>query len=228
VKATVNHLTAFDNHELMETPIYGAVEVARYTRVPYQTLRYWIHVNPIIEAACGSPLRLSFKNLMECHMLSCMRSVYRVRIPKVRRALQTLAKIHPHPHPLVDQQFETNEVDLFIREFGDQLVNLSRSGQMGLKDILGLHLRRIEVDATGIYRFFPFIEERSEREPKSVMLSPVVAFGKPVITGTGIATAVVASRFHARESIGALAEEYGRSIKEIEEAIRWESRAVAA
>jgi uncharacterized protein (DUF433 family) len=216
----------YDARELMETPIYGAVEAARYIRVPYQTLRYWIHGNPIIKLALVSPPRLSFMNLMECHMLSFMRLNYRIRIPKVRAALETLSKIHIHSHPLVDQPFETDEVDLFIRELGDEVINLCRGGQIVLKEILDVHLKRIEVDATGVYRFFPFIEERTEREPKSIMISPAVSFGKPVIAGTGISTSVIASRFHARESVGALAEEYGRPVKEIEEAIRWESRAV--
>jgi uncharacterized protein (DUF433 family) len=212
----------------METPIYGTVEAARYLRVPYQTLRYWIYGNPIIRPASISPPRLSFMNLMECHMLSFMRSNYKIRIPKVRAALETLARIHSHSHPLIDQQFETDEVDLFITEIGDEIISLCHGGQMVLKEILGVHLKRIEVDATGIYRFFPFIEERKEYEPKSIMISPIVSFGKPVISGTGISTSVIASRFHARESVVALADEYGRSVKEIEEAIRWESRAIAA
>lgn len=211
----------------METPIYGAVEVARYVRVPYQTLRYWIQGNPLINLASVSPPRLSFMNLMECHMLSSMRSVYRIPIPKVRASLETLARIHFHIHPLVDQRFETDQVDLFIRGLGDEIINLCRGGQFELKEIIGLHLQRIEVDATGMYRFFPFVEERTAREPKSILISPAISFGKPVISGTGISTAVIASRFHARESVDALAEEYGRPTKEIEEAIRWESVAVA-
>jgi uncharacterized protein (DUF433 family) len=222
----------YNPHELMETPIYGTVEAARYLRVPYQTLRYWIlgspRMEPVIRIVSTSPPRLSFMNLMECHMLSFLRSNYSIRVPKVRRALETLARFHTHLHPLVDQPFETDEIDLFIREFGNELVNLCRGGQMVLPEILGAHLKRIEVDATGIYKFFPFIEERKPTEPKSVTITPVVAFGKPVITGTGISTAVVASRFHARESIESLAEEYGRTPKEIEEAIRWESKAIAA
>ncbi len=76
--------------------------------------------------------------------------------------------------------------------------------------------------------FFPFVEKRSSDEPRSIMISPAVSFGRPVISGTGIPTAVIASRFHARESVGDLAREYGRTDKEIEEAIRWESRAIAA
>ncbi len=215
----------YDPHELMETPIYGTLEAAKYLRVPYQTVRYWTQVNPIIELASPSPPRLSFINLMECHMLSFLRS--NLRIPKVRTALQTLAKIHPARHPLVSSRFETDEVDLFIREYGDVIVNLCRGGQIVLKQIIGIHLKRIEVDATGVYRFFPFIEERKESEPKSIEISPAISFGKPVIAGTGISTAVIASRFHARESVDDLAREYARSVKEIEEAIRWESRTVA-
>lgn len=218
----------YEPYSLVEVPIYGLVEVAHYTRVPYQTLRYWTQGNPLIKIASNSPPRLSFMNLMECHMLSSMRSAYRVTIPKVRAALKALANIHPHRHPLADQPFETNEVDLFIREHEDQIINLCHGGQMVFKELVGFYLKRIEVDASGVYRFFPFIEQRSEREPKSILISPAICFGKPVISGTGISTSVIASRFHARESVEALALEYGRSIREIEEAIRWESKAVAA
>lgn len=214
--------------DLMETPIYGLPEAARYIRVPYQTLRYWTQVYPLIQLAQVSPPRLSFMNLVECHILSSMRSAYRVRIPKVRVALQALAKIHPHRHPLVDQSFETDQTDLFLREHGDAIVNLCQGGQMAFREILDVHLQRIDVDATGVYRFFPFIEHRNALEPKSIMISPQISFGKPVISGTGISTSVIASRFHARESINALAEEYGRPPNEIEEAIRWESKALTA
>jgi uncharacterized protein (DUF433 family) len=48
-----------------------------------------------------------------------------------------------------------------------------------------------------------------------------------MIAGTGISTAVVASRFNARESIPDLASEYGVKPQQIEEAIRWEQRTVA-
>ena len=57
---------------------------------------------------------------------------------------------------------------------------------------------------------------------------PRVGFGKPVIAGTGISTAVIASRFNARESVPDLAKEYGLDERQVEEAIRWETRAVAA
>ncbi len=74
-------------------------------------------------------------NLMECHMLSAMRTRYNLRLPKVRKALKTLANMAPTPNPLVDKNFETNEVDVFIREHGNELINLNRPEQMGFKEV---------------------------------------------------------------------------------------------
>jgi uncharacterized protein (DUF433 family) len=218
--------------DILEIPIYSTRDAAHYLRVPYQTLRYWIRgsdsIEPIIKPSGANPPRLSFMNLMECHMLSAMRTHYNLRLPKVRKALRTLATMFPTPHPLVDKNFETNEVDVFIREHSNELINLHRPGQMGFREILEMHMKRIERTTTGVPMFFPFVERRSSDEPRSIMISPAISFGRPVISGTGIPTAVIASRFHLRESVGDLAKEYGRTDKEIEEAIRWESRAIAA
>ena len=221
-----------DLREILETPIYGAVEVGRYVGVPYQTLRYWIRgsesVGPLIKLACPEPPRFSFINLLECHMLSAMRAVYALRIPRVRKALLTLEQLLPSPHPLVDHEFLTDSVDLFIQKLPNEVINLSRGGQLGLRTVLETHLQRIERGPSGLLSFFPFVEERSPSEPKLIVMNPAVAFGKPVIAGTGISTAVIAGRFHARESVNDLAGEYGRSEDEIEEAIRWESKLLAA
>ena len=90
---------------MMETPIYGVAEAAQYLRVPQNTLVYWVKgggsVPPLIRLATGQPPRLSFSNLLECYMLSSMRAIYEVRIPKVRKALVNLAKYVQHKHPLI-------------------------------------------------------------------------------------------------------------------------------
>jgi len=95
--------------DMMETPIYGLAEAAQYLRVPLNTLRYWVHgggsVPPLIKLAGTEPLRLSFANLLECYMLSSMRAIYDVRIPKVRKSLATLAKYVQHRHPLSGASF---------------------------------------------------------------------------------------------------------------------------
>jgi len=217
-------------NEAMDIPIYGLTEAAQYLRVPLNTLAYWVRggdsVPPIIELAASSPSRLSFANLLECHVLSSMRAVYDVRLPKVRRALATLAKYVKHRHPLIDQVFRTDRRDLFIEHLGD-IVNLSRGGQLEIRGMMDLYLERVERDPKGLFKLYPFVMERKQSEPKLIQINPAVGFGKPVISGTGISTTVVASRFNARESIEDLASEYGVTSRQIEEAIRWEQRTAA-
>ena len=61
-----------------------------------------------------------------------------------------------------------------------------------------------------------------------VVIDPRIAFGQPVIAGTGIRTSIIAERFEAGESIEELVAEYGRTAREIEEAIRSEFPRTAA
>jgi uncharacterized protein (DUF433 family) len=168
---------------------------------------------------------MSFMNLVECHMLSSMRKNYNLRLPKVRKALRTLAEMYPSPHPLIDRELETDSIDVFVREHGNELLNLNKPQQRSFKEMINVYLQRIERTEHGLLNFFPFVEKASASEPKFIVINPGVSFGRPVISGTGIPTAVIASRFHARDSVYELAKEYGRTDTEIEEAIRWESRA---
>jgi uncharacterized protein (DUF433 family) len=213
----------------LELPLYGIAESALYLRVPLATLKYWTfgrgRIRPIVTLAGTEPRALSFMNLLECHMLAAMTKLYDVRLPKIRRGLLHLQRRSSFRHPLIEQLLYTNRVDLLIKEL-DQYVNISRGGQLTMPE-MQLHLERVEYDK-GSLNFYPFVRERSATEPKLILISPSLGFGKPVVAGTGISTAVIASRFNARESIPALAKEYGLEERQVEEAIRWETRAVAA
>ena len=205
-------------------PAYGLAEAAVYLKVPYQTLRYWLTGfkarPPIVVPTEKNPIRLSFINLLECHVLAGMRKIYDLKLPKVRRALIRVERDFPQPHPLMTVPFLTDRKNLFIDEMG-KLINLSQDGQMGMK-FYEMHVERVEVDPNQLFRFFPFVVEPRRCEPKTIEINPLVGFGKPVIAGTGISTAIIASRFNARESGPDLAAEYGCTLQQIEEAIRWE------
>ena len=213
----------------LDLPMYGVVEAARYLRLPYPTLKYWVNgskkVPPLIKLPASHTL--SFANLLECHILSAMRSMYDLRLPRIRNSIAYLDRHFGSPHPLLEHTLHTDRVDLFLREM-DNYVKISRGPGQLLLETMTVHLERIEKDTKGLLKFFPFVMERKSDEPRLILIDPQIGFGKPVIAGTGISTAVIASRFNARESISELAEEYGCNIKEIEEAIRWETGAVAA
>jgi uncharacterized protein (DUF433 family) len=168
---------------------------------------------------------LSFVNLVEAHVLDvldALRREHEIPLQKVRKAILYLSQQLDSRHPLADQCFETDGVDLFIRQYG-QLVNISRAGQLAMRKILEAYLRRVERDEAGVVaRLYPFTRKRMLDDPKVIVIDPRISFGRPVLAGSGIPTAVVAERYKAGESVDELADDYGRKRLEIEEAIRCE------
>ena len=217
-----------------EQPAYSLTEASRYLLIPPATLRSWVagrkyptdtgprFFRPVIQLPDDVRAGLSFVNLVEAHVLDAIRRHHQVSLSKIREAINYLRKHFSSKHPLAEQRFETDGIDLFIDKFG-QLINVTQSGQIALRDLLNAHLHRIEHDATGTaVRLYPFTRKRDLSEPRSVVIDPHISYGRPVLVGTGIPTAAIAERYKAGESIDELAEDYGRSRNEIEEAIRCE------
>jgi uncharacterized protein (DUF433 family) len=205
-----------------DRPTYGFPEAALYLRLNASTLRTWASPNGLIRPA--SQGSLSWNNLAEMHILKSLRKVHGISHQAIRKAVKELSIQTGSDHPLLDPSFETDGVDLFINDAAG-LVNLSKRGQRAMRDVISLYLKRIGRDRNSgqATHLFPFIVGASEAEPAHVSINPNVSFGKSVITGTGISTAVIAGRFAARDSIASLAEEYQVSPDLIEDAIRWEA-----
>ena len=222
-----------------ELPNYRLPEAAHYLRIPESTLRMWIFgqvyataagqraSRPIIAIAADPPPRLSFVNMVEAHVLSAIRYQHGVALPAVRRAVQYLTAEFGSRHPLAEEQFQTDGVNLFVERLG--LLNVSAPGQFAMPEMLRALLRRVERDDRGLaIRLYPFSRRPASAAPaldtlpRVVVIDPRIAFGRPVISGTGVTTLSVAERFDAGESIEALAADYGRPRDEIEEAIRCE------
>lgn len=224
----------FDHKSPEEQPTYSVAEASRYLSIPPATLRSWVvgrkyptdsgprFFKPVIQLPGDVRAGLSFVNLIEAHVLDAIRRHHQVSLSKIREAIHYLRKHFSSVHPLAEQRFQTDGIDLFIDKFG-QLINVTQSGQIALRELLKAHLHRVEHDASGTaVRLYPFTRKRDLHEPKVVVIDPHISYGRPVLVGTGIPTAIVAERYKAGESIDELAEDYGRSRKEIEEAIRCE------
>ena len=227
-----------------EIPTYGITEASQYLRIPRTTIRDWVmgrslqrevgpqRSKPIIPSAGSMPRLLSFINLVEVHVLDAIRRQHNISLEKVRKAIHYLQKQFPSKHPLADHHFETNGINLFIEKYG-QLIDITQEGQLAIKEIMKAHLKRIERDAQGIpQKLYPFTHKRdfqlAGNEPKAVVIDPWVSFGRPIIVGTGIPTAIIAERYKAGESIEDLADDYGLQPLKIQEAIRSELTVEAA
>ncbi|MBI2349965.1 MAG: hypothetical protein HYV00_00505, partial [Deltaproteobacteria bacterium] len=192
--------------DLRGMPAYGINEAAHYLGIPKATLRSWVlgrpyptdtgerFFRPIIELPDKEQQLLSFENLVEAHVLDAIRRVHGVTFWRVRKAMEYLKTKLASKHPLAEQKFATDGVDLFVEVFG-QLVNISQEGQLAIKELIEAYLQRVERDSIGApIRLYPFTRERKPDEPKIIVIDPSVSFGRPVLVGTGIATTIIAQR----------------------------------
>jgi len=221
--------------DLSSRPAYRISEAAGYLRLPSATLRAWSlgrdypvragtkRFQPVIDIADRDAGYLSFTNLLEAHVLSAIRRQHQVSLSKVRNAVAYLRRHLGSAHPLVDHQFATNGVDLFVERLG-RLINASRHGQIEMHHLLTLHLKRIERNPEGIpIRLYPFTHSEPEATAKgTVVIDPAISFGRPVIKRLGVPTAAIAARYKAGDAIEQLADDYAAHRDEIEEAIRCE------
>ena len=214
---------------------YTVTEAAHHLRLPLSTVRSWAvgrpyktasgtrRFMPVIEVADRRKLLLSFRNLVELHVLSAIRRKHEVRLKEVRSAIRFLRRqLGGGRHPLADLDMSTDGTDLFIEHYG-HLVNASQEGQMAMKAALAGCLERIERDPKGLaIRLYPF---SGRPEARAIVIDPRVRFGRPCVTGTGVATDVIVDRFDAGDTIDEIARDYGRPARDIEEAIRFEKAA---
>jgi uncharacterized protein (DUF433 family)/transposase-like protein len=222
--------------DVLNAPAYSIAEAARYLDIPTATLRYWVfggsyqtqqgpaRAEPVVRLADPRERLLSFTNLVESHVLDALRRQHHVSLPRVRQALHYLRRTLRAAHPLADPSLQTDGLDLFVERYGT-LINATWAGQTAIREMLLAHLRRIERNPAGApVRLYPFTRKHDLEEPRVVMMDPQVQYGRPVLVGSGIPTAVIAERYKAGESIQELAADYGRGTQEIEEAIRCELR----
>lgn len=151
-----------------------------------------------------------------------------MKLPKVRKALDYIRQQFQVERPLVDQTFQTDGLDLFVDRYG-QMINVSRQGQQAMKEIISAYLQRIERDTKGLpIKLYPFTrvtesEQTHRSDPRIIVMSPSISFGRPVIAGTGIPVLAIYERYQAGDSVADLARDFRLERGAIEEAIRCEA-----
>jgi uncharacterized protein (DUF433 family) len=199
----------YNGRDPREVAAYGVSDAARMIDVPPATLRSWVVGEPerLIVPADAASRRLSFHNLVEAHVLRALRTRHAVQMKHVRTAIGYAERELGIERLLLSKEMQTAGGEIFLDRFG-QLVNLSRSGQLAVKELLATHLQRVERDSSAIpIRLYPVLP--GEKESRAVVIDPTVSFGRPTVAGSGIQTAVLVQRIDAGEEIDALAADYG-------------------
>ena len=204
-------------------------EAAWLIQVPAGTLRQWVHgrryptaqgvrTSPgIVQLERESGGFLTFTNVVEGHVLSSMRRQHGLKLDTIRTAVRYVEKRLGMPHPLAHEVFKTDGVELFVERLG-KLVSASGEGQVVLREALELRLRRIEYARDRAIRLFPLL--CGDETPRTIVVDPGVAFGRPVISGTSVPVDAIVQRFKAGEAVLDLADDFGISGAQVEEAIR--------
>lgn len=203
-------------------PAYPLVEAAHYVGLNASTLGTWFREGALLPPDTDSD-QMSFWNLVEAFVLKGLREEHRMSLQRVRVAVTELRRQYPKlAHPLAQLDLAVLNRDLYA-DRDELLVDASRGGQLGIRGVLQLYLSRVEKGAGGAVRLYPFTRTQLETAPRLVAIDPAVSFGRPVIAGTSIPTAVLHERWKAGDAIAELAEDYDRPVEEIEEALRYEA-----
>ena len=144
-----------------------------------------------------------------------------VSINGARRAIDFAEHAFTIDRLFLRPELRTSAGELFLEKYGE-FVNLNKSGQLAIAKLLRDYLKRIELDDLHIpARLYPVDTDTN----KIIAIAPRIAFGRPIIARRGISTAAILDRVNADESEEEIAEDYGLTPEEVEEAIVYEQAA---
>ena len=220
-----------------DVPAYTLAEAARYIRLPVATLRSWVlgreyptaegggRFPPLIRPASRRPPMLSFSNLVEAHVLRSLRAEHGVSIKALRKALAYAEKALDIERLLLRPELRTEAGKIFLDRYGE-LIELSASGQLAMRLLLEVYLKRVEWDSSKFpVRLYPFVLADERNEERSIVIDPRIAFGRPVLLRRGVSTSAIAERIDAGETVEDLAADYDLDPSEIEQAALYERAA---
>lgn len=217
-------------------PAYPLAEAARILGTNPSTLRAWLHGRdystkggprrsvPVLHATHRPGAPLSFIDLVEAHMLLAIRKGYGIPLKNMRAAMDYLREQGGDLLFLAHQNFKHDCRHLYVKQ-DDRLLSLSERGQQVHPGVIADGLKQIIYGEDGYAdRLFPRLKNQ---EQKTIMLAPTIGFGRPTLARLGVSVGAIAERFEAGEPMVDLAADYGATVSEIEDAIRWTTRHAA-
>jgi len=103
-----------------DIPVYSVSAAAHYLQLPLATVRSWTigrkyntqsgptTFKPVISIEGTANRLLSFRNLVELHVLSSIIRTHKVRLQAIRQAIKFLKNKYSTEHPLLNHQMLTD------------------------------------------------------------------------------------------------------------------------
>lgn len=157
-------------------------------------------------------------------MLLAIRRGYGIPLKRLRDAMEYLRRDGGDLLFLAHRNFKHDRQHLYL-DRDNFLESLSERGQHVEPRVIQDGLKQIVYGEDGYAdRFFPLL---GGQEQRTIMLAPGIGFGRPVLAKLGVSVEAIAARFHAGEHLPDLAADYGATLKDIEDALRWSDRRAA-
>lgn len=175
----------------------------------------------MIRAPAGTSSHISFNNLVEAHILRALRTRHGVRVAALRDSIEYTERKLQIRHLLLSGELRTAGQDILLDRLS-KLITLSRSGLRAMRQMLEVHLDRVDRDADALpFRLYPLRPTWSP-DRKPIVIDPRIAFGRPSVAGSGVSIAALVCRYDAGESLRELAHDYRLDVSQIQDAVFYE------
>lgn len=212
--------------KITNLPNYSIKEVSHLLNMPPSTIRSWTkgqsNFKPLIKIAQTSPAILSFNNLVEVFIMHAITRRNKLPMRNLRIGLVNAMKKFKSKRPLLEKDFATDGISLFLTEEFATYDISNKAGQIILDDYL-FDLKRIDRNDLGLpIRIYPHTRIGEPEEPKAIKIDPLISFGRPVLSNSSTPVDVIAERFKAGDDPDFLALDFNIPKHDVLEAIRFE------
>jgi uncharacterized protein (DUF433 family) len=201
---------------LLETPLYTACDAARYVRVPVwvplaSTTRGPFHPQ-FSRVHCEEAERISFGSLASLFVFSSL-----LRLPVYEPAFfEHMTRLLADR--VVDDPRMITDLDWAVARLSPGVPPADREP---IAKLVAVHQSRVESKDGRPVQIFPFSRDPASDAPRLIVIDPEIRFGRPTVKG--VPTDVLAERWRAGDGMKELAEDYGLTAEEVDEAIRYEA-----
>lgn len=191
----------------------------------YRTLTGDVVVRPPVTPRPDASLQegVSFVDLVEIVAIGRLKRIG-FSLPRIRAIVEICQEQLGEEHPLATLKFKTDGRDIFV-SLGGTLLDAShrrRKGMQAWDEVLGPYLETLDYGHDIARRWWPL------GRGTPVVVDPDYGFGFPVIAGSGIRTEIILERFRAGDLHSVIAEDFNITPAEVERALQFEAKRLAA